>query len=440
MGVVVKEHSTEWAVMTTVAGIGLILLAVTIFVLIAKALRQPAVIGEIAAGIALGPSVLGLLPGDLPELLFPGELRSHLSVVAQIGVLLFLFIVGWEFSPGSIRWHRRSTGLIWLSSMATPMLLGAALAWLLYPRYGTVDGRPLDVASYVLYLSVAMSVTAFPVLARIIAEHRLRGSRVGALALALAAADDVLAWSMLAVVVALVTSAGAGGFVMVIAWSAVYVAAMLWVVRPLLALAARRLRPAEDPRARPWLALLVTSGILLSAYTTSVIGIHAIFGAFMFGLVLPRSAEPLRAAVLGPVEKTGALLMPAFFVITGLSVDLTTLTGGTLLVTLAVILVACLGKLGGVALAARLGGMSGNGSLVLGLLMNTRGLTELVILNVGLGLGLLNTELFSAMVVMAVVTTAMASPLLSLALRRVRSSASQAELLVDRPVSALSAR
>ncbi|MDH2427307.1 cation:proton antiporter [Sphaerisporangium sp. TRM90804] len=412
------EHHVEWQITTTVAGIGLILLVATAAVLIARLLRQPAVIGEIGAGIVMGPSVLGLFPGDLTNLLFPPELRPHLSVVAQVGVLLFLFIVGWEFAPAAMREHRRSAGLIWLSSMATPMALGAALAWVLYPAYGTVDGRQVEPANFVLYLSVAMSVTAFPVLARIIAEHRLQDSRVGTLALALAAADDVLAWSVLAVVVALVAATGTGGFVMVIVWSVVYVVVMLTLVRPLLASAFRRVGPA----AHPWLAMLTTAGVLLSAYTTSVIGIHAIFGAFMFGLVMPRSPSPaLRSAVQGPLERVGALLMPVFFVVTGLSVDLTTLTGVTLLVTLGIIVVACLGKLGGVAVPARLSGMSTNGSLVLGLLMNTRGLTELVILNVGLGLGLLNTQLFSAMVVMAVVTTAMASPLLSLTLRRAPS-------------------
>ncbi|MFI6291661.1 cation:proton antiporter [Nonomuraea sp. NPDC050790] len=423
--------------MTTVAGIGLILVVVTAVILLFRLLRQPAVIGEITAGILLGPSVLGLLPGDLTEVLFPEELRSHLSVVAQIGVLLFLFIVGWEFSPASVRRHRRSAGLIWLSSMATPMVLGTVLAWLLYPHYGTVGGRPLELSSFVLYLGVAMSITAFPVLARIIAEHRLQTSRVGALALAMAAADDVLAWSVLAVVVALVTAAGASGFVMVIVWSMLYVAVMLWVVRPLLAFAVRRAGEA----ARPWLAMPAAAGVLLSAYTTSTIGIHAIFGAFMFGLVMPRSSPGLlRSAVREPLERAGTLLMPVFFVVTGLSVDLTTLSGPTLLVTVAIIAVACLGKLGGVAIPARLSGMSTNGSIVLGLLMNTRGLTELVILNVGLSLGLLNTQLFSAMVVMAVVTTAMASPLLTLTLRRAKPLTLEPDLRLDPPVSALSTR
>nr|WP_184987471.1 cation:proton antiporter [Sphaerisporangium rubeum] len=425
--------------MTTLAGIGLILLVVTGVVLLARRLRQPAVIGEIIAGIMLGPSVLGLLPGDLTEVVFPPALRSHLSVVAQVGVLLFLFVVGWEFDPSSLRGRRRSVGLIWLSSMVTPMLLGLALAWWLYPSYNVVDGKRIAMPGFVLYLSVAMAVTAFPVLARIIAEHRMQATRIGTMAMAMAAADDVIAWSALAVVVALVSATGLSGFGLVLAWSSVYVAGMWWVVRPLLAYAYER----TGPSSRPWLAMVTTAGVLLSSYATSLIGIHAIFGAFMFGLVMPRPpTSVLRSAVQAPLERVAVLLMPVFFVVTGLSVDLTRLTGMTLLVTLAIVAVACLGKLGGVALPARLSGMSTNASVALGLLMNTRGLTQLVILNVGLELGLLNNQLFSAMVVMAVVTTAMASPLLTVMLRRAAASPAEPDLRIDAgmPVSAMSVR
>ncbi|MFF0861364.1 cation:proton antiporter [Nonomuraea sp. NPDC003560] len=421
------KENAEWQIMTTVAGIGVILLVATMVVVVVRSVRQPAVIGEILAGVILGPSVLGLFPGDLTGLLFPAELRPQLSVVAQIGVLLFLFVVGWEFTPATIRGHRRSTGLIWLSSIVTPMLLGVAMAWLLYPRYGVVDGRQVGLLGFTLYLSVAMSVTAFPVLARIISEYRLQSSRVGVLALALAAADDVFAWCVLAAVVALVTTSGSAALISVLAWSVIYVVAMFWVVRPLLAWAFQRMSAAQ-----PWPVMVTAAGVLLSAYVTSVIGIHAIFGAFMFGLVMPRSLAPaLRAAVQVPLERVGQLLMPVFFVVTGLSVDLTTITGMTLLITVGIVVAACLGKLGGVTVAARLSGLSPSGSLVLGLLMNTRGLTELVVLNVGLGLGLLSTELFSAMVVMAVVTTAMAAPLLSLTLRSSAAVSSRPDLRQD---------
>ncbi|GGX93646.1 cation:proton antiporter [Streptomyces fructofermentans] len=405
----------EWISVTAIGGMALIFAVATGFIVLLRRVGQPAVIGEITAGICLGPSVLGLLPGDLPERIFPPEIRPHLGVVAQVGLLLFMFIIGWEFDTKGVSVRIRSTGTIWLTSILLPMALGMGLAALIYQSHDVVNGHSIPFAEFALFLGVAMSITAFPVLARIIAEHGLQPTRVGTLALGLAAADDVLAWCMLAVVVAMTTATGTAGFLSVMAWSVVYLAVMLWLIRPLLAAVSRRLTPTHAP----YVAVLAAAGAFASAFATSHIGIHAIFGAFMFGMIMPRHRDGvLQHAAFGPIEATSKLLMPVFFVVTGLSVDLTSLTAGGVLEMAAIIVVACVGKLGGVALAARLSGMHWRQSTILGVLMNTRGLTELVLLNVGLGLGLLSVQLFSTMVLMALVTTAMAAPVLNVLLRR----------------------
>ncbi|AXK37054.1 cation/H(+) antiporter [Streptomyces armeniacus] len=416
---------TEWITLTSLGGIALVLVVGALLAALARRLRQPTVIGEIVAGICLGPSLLGLLPGNLPERCFPPEVRPHLHVVAQVGLLLFMFTIGWHFDHRALHGRRRATGTIWLSAAALPMALGFALAALLYGSYRTVDGEQIAFPHFALFLGTAISIAAFPVLARIINDKQLHHTRIGHTALALAALDDVLAWCLLAVVVALVTASGAGTFVGVVGWGVVYVAVMLAVVRPLLAAMAARASTA----AAQVLPMLAAAGALTSAYVTSHIGLHAIFGAFFFGLVMPRSEqqELLRQSALIPIEHTSRLLLPVFFVVTGLSVDLTSLTADGALHMLLIIVVACSGKLGGVLVSARLNGMSWRESYQLGLLMNTRGLTELVILNVGLGIGLLSTELFTAMVMMALVTTVMTSPLLSRALRRPATPAAPPE-------------
>lgn len=413
----------EWISTVAIGDIAIVLAAGTVLVLLARRIRQPAVVGEIAAGICLGPSLLGLLPGNLPDRLFPAEIRPFLNVVSQVGLLLFMFMIGWEFDGRSMRGRRRSTGAIWLSSVGLPLALGMVLALFIYGSHDTVAGKHIDFLDFALFLCVAMSITAFPVLARIIVDQRLHLSRVGTLALALAAADDVLAWCMLAFVVALVTASGPGAFLAVLGWSLVYVAGMLLVVRPLLAKVARRVPES----AGPYVAVVVAAGVFGSAYLTSQIGIHAIFGAFLFGMIMPRDrGGVVFRAAQAPMEHAGKLLLPLFFVVTGLNVDLTTLTANGVWEMLLIIAVAVLAKLGGVALPARLTGMRWRDATTLGLLMNTRGLTELIILNVGLGLGLLSVQLFTALVMMALVTTAMAAPLLSLLLKNSHARADAA--------------
>jgi Kef-type K+ transport system membrane component KefB len=275
-----------------------------------------------------------------------------------------------------------------------------------------VDGEVISRSAFMLFMGAAMSVTAFPVLARILTDNRITHTRVGSLALAGAAIDDVIAWCMLAYVSALVTADGdPGDLVQIAALSAVYVLVMFFVVRPLVALAFTRWAGPGHWRS---LLIVLAAGAFLSAYATTWIGIHAIFGAFLFGFVMPR--EPVAEVTLHlrePLEHIGLVLLPVFFIVTGLSVDIGGLSGTQYLELAAIILVACAGKLIGAIIPARALGLSWGESRALGLLMNTRGLTELIILNAALSLGVLDGQMFTMMVIMALVTTALAGPLLA---------------------------
>ncbi|BCB84583.1 cation:proton antiporter domain-containing protein [Phytohabitans suffuscus] len=391
-------------------GIAVVLVVGALLGRLAQRLGQPPVIGEIAAGIMLGPSLLGLLPGDLPAQLFPADARAYLSVISQVGLLLFMFVVGWEFG-GHVAAPRRGTAaVVSVSSVVLAFGLGVLLARLLYPNHSVVDGRPVDRTAFCLFLGVAMSITALPVLARILVDTGMLRTGVGALALASAAVDDVLAWCLLALVVAIVTSDGMGEFVATVALAAAYVALLALVVRPLLrAVVPRMLRGASAP----YLAVGIAAGVFASAVATTLIGIHAIFGALAFGLVMPREpAAALRERVVTPLRHAGVLLLPLFFVVTGLGVDLGALTGWQWLELVAVLVVACAGKLIGATGSARLCGMPWPEARALGILMNTRGLTELIVLSVGVSLAVLDGPMFTMMVIMALVTTAVAGPLL----------------------------
>ncbi|WP_329136811.1 cation:proton antiporter [Streptomyces sp. NBC_01476] len=377
-----------------------------------KRLRQPAVIGEILAGIALGPSLLGALPGNPSGTVFPKDVQPLLNAVSQVGLVLFMFLVGWEFEKRIVRPHARLAAVTSLSSIAVAFGLGFALAGWLYPEHAEVAGHHIGFAPFAVFLGTAMSVTAFPVLARILSDNRLLGTRVGSLALASAAVDDVLAWCLLAYVSAMVSAGGDYAKLGRIAvWGLVYTGAMLFVVRPLLSRLVWRWAGAGR-----WPALLVvlSAGAFTSAWLTSWIGIHAIFGAFLFGFVTPREPAQLLAQNLRkPLDDVSLVLLPVFFVVTGLGVDIGSLTGRDVLALCLIVVVACAGKLVGAIVPVRLSGMGWRESKDLGLLMNTRGLTELIILNAAVTLGVLDGRMFTMMVIMALVTTAMAAPLLS---------------------------
>jgi Kef-type K+ transport system membrane component KefB len=378
-----------------------------------RRIRQPAVVGEIIAGIALGPSLLGLLPGDLPARIFPTEVRPFLGVIAQLGLIIFMFIVGLELDLNLIRGKERVAAIISVTSVVLPFGLGLALATYLHPRHDVIAGfDAVEFLPFALFLGAAMSITAFPVLARILTDRGMNRTPVGALALACAAVDDILAWSLLAVVVAIARGTSLATLPTDVGLSVVYIAAMFLMVKPLLARLGDRYRAAG--KLTPEILAVVLIGILVSSYTTDRIGIHAIFGAFTFGAVMPRKdTAAFFHELLERLEQvTVLLLLPVFFIATGLNVDIRGLGAGALPELGLILLVAIGGKFIGATVAARAQGVRTQQASAIGVLMNTRGLTELVILNVGLSIGVLDQSLFTMMVIMAIVTTVMTGPLL----------------------------
>ncbi|MBI2169757.1 MAG: cation:proton antiporter [Actinobacteria bacterium] len=402
--------------------IAVIIVVARLVGMVFKKIRQPPVVGEIIGGILLGPTLLGAFPGRLDERLFPVDVRPHLGTVANLGLIIFMFIVGLELDLALIRGKERMAAVISMSSIVLPFGLGVLLATGLHGTYDTVtvmeDGevmeRAVELLPFALFIGASMSITAFPVLARILTDRGMYRTQIGALTLASAAVDDVLAWSLLALVLAVVASSGAWDLPRILLESAAFIAFMFLVGRPLLARVAAWYR--REGRLSPNMLAVIVAGFLLSAFVTSEIGIHAIFGAFVFGAIMPREdTHALFQEILERLENVSVLvLLPVFFVATGLNVDVSEL-GGRGLATLALILlVACAGKLIGATLGARSQGIPTRKALAVGTLMNTRGLTELVILNVGREVGVLHDELFTLLVVMAVFTTVITEPLLRL--------------------------
>ncbi|NGN66774.1 cation/H(+) antiporter [Streptomyces sp. A7024] len=381
---------------------------------IARRLRQPTVMGEIIAGLLLGPSLLGLLPGELSQALFPAEARPFLHMMAQLGLVFFMFGVGYHLEVSHLRGRGRQVCAISLGSVALPFGLGAGLAVLLFPWMDKSQLSTPGLLGPTLFLGAAMSITAFPVLARIIAERGLARQPIGSLALASAALQDLLAWGILAAVIVVVEATGTWPLVRMGILAAVFVLGMRYAVRPALRWL---LAPARRWASSSLTHAVLISGLLLSAWATDVIGLHSVFGAFVFGAVVPRGHIDAHAPeVPERMDQFSLILLPVFFTVTGLSVQLHRLGAHGLLMLLAVLVVACAGKFAGAAGTARLTGATARESVALGVLLNARGLTELVLLNVGLGLGVIDTRLFTVMVVMAVLTTLMTGPLLGRAL------------------------
>lgn len=390
--------------------IALVLVVGAVLGRLLRRLRQPVVIGEILAGIALGPSLLGLLPGNPTDVLFPPEVRPYLQVIAQVGLALFMFLIGWEFNPAALAKRQHMAIAVSTGSIVVSFGLGLGLASLLYTRHDSVGIKHVSPVAFALFIAVAMSITAFPVLARILAERGLTGTRVGSIALVSAAIDDVIAWCLLAFVAAITTASGPGQLLQMLGLLAGYLAVLITVVRPLLAALVRRW---ACTRRATHLLVLVVAVVLVSAYATTWIGLHAIFGAFCVGLIMPREPmEVLRARVRQPLENTSGVLLPVFFIVTGLGVNIGALSWTNVLELVAIITVACIGKLTGAIVPARALGMSWRDAGTLGILVNTRGLTELIVLSVGVQLAVLDGQMFTMMVLMALVTTAMAGPLI----------------------------
>ncbi|HVL04309.1 MAG TPA: cation:proton antiporter, partial [Acidimicrobiales bacterium] len=393
---------------------GRILLAVAVVILASRAvgylfsrIRQPRVVGEIVAGILLGPSLLGLILPEVTGYLFPPEVVTILGVVAQFGLIFFMFLIGLELDLTLVARSGHVALLVSHTSIVFPFALGLAASLVVYPLLGNGD-----FVGFALFLGAAMAITAFPVLARILTDTGLHRTRLGALAITCAAIDDVTAWCLLAVVVAVVKSSGALDVVATIGLSLVFVAGMILVVRPLLARLARS--SGTWSRLHPPVMAALFAGLFLAAWATEEIGIHAIFGAFLLGAVMPRS-QGLVAKVAERIEDVTVLfLLPVFFVVVGLSTRIGLLDQAVLWeVAVLILVVAVVGKWAGSMLAARACGQGWRDATALGALMNTRGLTEIVILTIGASLGVVSPALFTIMVVMALVTTLMATPLLS---------------------------
>lgn len=411
--------------LTLLLQISVILVAVRLVGLVFRRLGQPQVIGELVAGILLGPSLLGWVSPGVSSYLFPPESLGFLSALSQIGLLIFMFLVGLELDPKLLRDRGHAAVVTSHASISVPFLLGTLLCLYLYPR---LSDDSVSFTNFALFMGVAMSVTAFPVLARILRERDLLGTKVGAVTITCAAVDDVTAWSILAGVVVLLVRAedGAVPFWLTLVGSAAFIALMLLVVRPLL----RRLADLHRAHGVLTQGLLATVLLLVfaSAWVTEWLGIHALFGAFLVGAAMPKEPGFVHALTGRLEDVTVVLLLPLYFAFTGLRTSIGLIGGLELwLITGLIILVAVLGKFGGSALAARTTGMSWREAGAIGVLMNTRGLVELVILNVGLDIGVLSPTLFAMMVLMALVTTFMTAPLLELVYptRLIRQDASE---------------
>lgn len=393
-------------------------------------LGQTQVVMEMVAGVMLGPSLLGLVAPELQAWLFPRELvveaaggaavvvqhpsMGVLFALSQLGLVLYMFLVGLEFDLGLLRRRLGSAGLISAAGIIVPFALGAALTWVALDR-GDLFSPRLSPSIAALFLGASMSITAFPMLARILYERGLTGTRLGTVALAAGAFDDAMAWCLLAVVLA-AFNAAPGTAVLTVAGGALYGVAMMVLARPLLRRFERGFAAGGELGADRYSLLLAV--VTLCALVTDAIGIYAVFGAFVAGIAMPRGAFA-RAVAERTEAITTSLLLPIFFVYSGLNTRIGLVATAELAaLTAVVVLVAIAGKGVACTLAARAGGEGWRDAAVIGTLMNARGLMELILLNVGLEHGVITPTLFTILVLMAVVTTLIASPLYSLLTRR----------------------
>lgn len=383
-------------------------------------LHQPAVVGEILAGILLGPSLLGRVLPEVSAYLLPGSVAPFLEVISQVGVILYMFLVGLELDPGLLRETGPATLVISTASIAMPFLLGGLLALELYGRFSSND---VPFTLFALFLGVSMSVTAFPVLARILTDRRIHRTRMATIALTCAAVNDVIGWCLLAFLVSLVQARVAGGLLTTVL-AIGYIALMLLVVRP--AMGRLALLYGTRGRLTQGVMAIVSVALLASALATHFIGVHAVFGAFLLGAVIPHDSGMARELTDKLEDVVIVLLLPAFFAFTGMRTQIGLVqTAEQWLVCGLIILVASAGKFGGSVLAARTSGLGWRDAAALGTLMNTRGLMELIVLNIGLDLHIISPTLFAMLVLMALVTTLLTTPLLHLITRGRRLEASE---------------
>lgn len=373
-----------------------------------RSIKQPLVIGEIVAGIALGPSLLGWLAPDIAKFLFPATTIPYLDILSQIGLIFFMFLIGLELDPKYLKGNLKTAVIISSMSILTPFTLAGMLSIFIYPILSTPN---ISFAAFTLFLGAAMSITAFPVLARIITENNLQNTRIGTLALTCAAVDDVTAWCLLAVAIAVTRTNSIAGAIPTILYTILYIGGMLTVGRWALQILATYYHRSNK------LSQLMLAGIYMSvvasAIITEEIGIHLIFGAFLLGAAMPKDPSLVRDIAEKTEDFVLIFLLPIFFAYSGLKTQVGLLNTPELwLLTLLILVVAISGKYIGTYCAARSCKIDKREASALGWLMNTRGLTELIVLNIGLDLGVISPVLFTMLVIMALVTTFMTSPLL----------------------------
>ena len=386
-----------------------ILVVAGIFRRLFRSIGQPPVMGEMLAGIVLGPSVLGLFLPHVMTFIFPAPSLEILRQLSQLGVVMFMFIVGMELNLTHLKKEGSTAVMISHASIIVPFVLGTALSIFIYEELAP-PGTSFN--AFALFIGVAMSITAFPVLARILEDRGLSQTYLGSIALTCAAVDDVTAWCILALVIALAKATGVGISVTTIVLTLIFVGLMVLIVRPQLG---RIIKDPDSQQHRRRLIPLIIAIVLACALITEIIGIHALFGAFLAGVIMPPSPG-FRIFLKEKLEAFGSYaLLPLFFAFTGLRTQVGLLTGWyDWALCGAIILVAIAGKLGGSMLMGRWTGMNWSQAFGIGVLMNTRGLVELVVLNIGYDLGILSGRIFAMMVLMALVTTFMTGPLLSL--------------------------
>ncbi|HEY7274411.1 MAG TPA: cation:proton antiporter [Trebonia sp.] len=402
-------------VATVIGDITLVFVIASLLGAAARRCGQPAVIGQILAGILLGPSLLGRLPGHLTGHLFPGDAIPYLNVLAQVAVVIFMFAVGYEIEFGTLHAHGRAVPLVALGALFVPMGLGTGCALLFRPEFAGL-GIGHEGRSFVLFMGAATSVTALPVLASIVRERNLAGTTAGVVATAAAGIMDVLAWLVLAA--ALVGTGHAGPFSLpvTVLLLGCFVVVMLAVVRPAVSWRMNR------PRSVLYSPVPVAFALAMaSAWVTASLGLHPIFGAFLAGLTMRGRNRVPEADVLRAMDQAASMILPLFFVVTGLSLNIGAVRGDAFVLLAVVVVIACAGKLGPGYGISRACGLSRRDSATVAALVNTRGLTELIALNVGLDDGLLNQGLFTVLVLMALITTLATGPLLSV-IKPVRST------------------
>ena len=397
--------------------LGILLLQIVIIIIVARLmgflfqkLEQPVVIGEILAGILLGPSVLGTFSPAAMKIIFPVESLGNLYLLSQVGLILFMFVIGMELDWKSLRKSAKDAVLISYTGLIFPFILGILLSYYLYDILTPVK---TSFTAFALFMGTTMCITAFPVLARIVQERQLTRSPVGNLAITAAAIGDAAAWCILAVVIAFVRAGAMTPAFITIILTILYVVVMLFVIRPFI----QRIGAIYTSReniSKPIVAFIFLL-TMFSAFISEFIGIHALFGAFMAGVIMPNNLNFKQVITEKVQDLALVLLLPLFFVETGLRTEIGLINSPFLwMVCLGIIGIAIIGKFGGTLFASRYAGLSWNYSLTLGVLMNSKGLMELVVINIGYELGILSPEIYSMLVIMTLVTTFITGPGLSL--------------------------